>query len=125
MGATAKDSDEKVRRGYRDKNTIVWANGRERLEGRDWRKRKKELAERSRGRCERVSILGKPHETLCYGRGDEPHHIQKRSVLRDDRLSNLAHLSHACHLAEDDRKIRSDKKERREHPGAAEKEGGV
>jgi len=113
MGATAKDHDEKLRRGYRDRDTIVWTDGRERLEGADWRKRKIELAHRSGGRCERLLVLGKPHEPLCYRRGEEPHHIQKRSVLRDDRLSNLVWLSHACHAAEDNRKIRSDRAERR------------
>lgn len=106
MGATAKDHEAKIRLGYRDKDSVVWIDGRERLVGWDWRKRTKELAQRSHGRCERFSILGNQHHPLCRGTGEEPHHIQKRSVLRDDRLSNLAHLSHACHSAEDPRKVR-------------------
>lgn len=104
MGITPKDSDRKALLGYVERDSVVWADGREKLVGRDWRKRVEELRKRANWRCERFTILGKAHAAFCYGDGVEPHHIQKRWPLRDDRLGNLANLSHACHLAEDERK---------------------
>jgi len=95
-----------VRRGYTDKDTVVWADGREKLVGRDWRKRKKELAERSKGQCEAMhEIIGMPPER-CRRNARDPHHRIRRSVLRDDRLSNLENLCGPCHDALDDRKVR-------------------
>lgn len=114
MGATPKDPDEKVRRGYRDPKTIVWVDGRERLEGYDWTKRVREVKRIAGGQCERLSRLGHPHALGCRDIGQDAHHIEKRSILRDDRASNLAWLSRACHNAEDNRKIRSDRAERRQ-----------
>lgn len=114
MSLTPKDPDEKVRRGYTEPESIVWADGREKLVGKDWRKRKEQLRKRSGGRCERYGVLGRSHDAFCYGEGEEPHHIKKRWPLRDDRLENLADLSHACHSAEDPRKVRWTKKERRQ-----------
>lgn len=93
-------------RCFLDKKSKVMRDGREWLMGKDWKARKMELHKRSNGRCERPSILGKACVHGCYGCAEEPHHIIKRSVARDDRLSNLAGLSHACHLAEDSRKVR-------------------
>lgn len=111
MGSTPKDPDEKVHRRYRNADTIVWIDGREKLEGYDWVKRVKELRKRSGGRCEGII----PYSSLrCWHKATEPHHKVKRSVLRDDRLENLEHLCHDCHALRDSRKVRSDKGERRE-----------
>ena len=95
-----RDEQRKRELGYKDKRSKVWPDGREKLYGADWKKRKVELHLRSGGRCERRSILDKHHVSRCSGLGEEPHHIIKRSKQRDDRLSNLANLSHWCHAAE-------------------------
>lgn len=112
MGSTPKNSDEKVRRGYRDKDSIVWADGREKLKGYDWVKRVKELRKRSGGRCEFIIEDTPPRR--CTMVAVDPHHQIKRSVLRDDRIENLLHVCRFHHRLLDERKIRSDRAERRE-----------
>src|SRR5207245_4402009 len=47
-----KDQQVKRERGYVEAKSIVWTDGREKLVGRDWRKRKEELWLRCGGRCE-------------------------------------------------------------------------
>ncbi len=106
MPITSRDPDKKRRRGYTDPKSFVRVDGSEVLFGKDWTRRKAELAKRSRGICERWSILHAPHDAFCRGQGGEPHHIKKRWPVRDDRLGNLADLSHACHSGEDRRKVR-------------------
>lgn len=100
-----KDANLKKSRGYTDPKSFVRLDGSEVLHNEDWVKRKLELHERSGGFCERVKILGEPHVRMCSMHGEEPHHIKPRWPKRDDRLENLANLSHACHWAEDERKI--------------------
>ena len=100
-----KNAQLKAERSYTDPDSFVRDNGSEVLKGDDWRERKLELHRRSQGRCERFTVLHKAHDAFCYGEGGEPHHIVPRWPTRDDRLSNLADLSHACHRAEDERKI--------------------
>jgi 5-methylcytosine-specific restriction endonuclease McrA len=75
------DKELKASRGYRDPQSIVWSDGRERLVGRDWEARKQELWRKARGKCE--------YFVRCTAAGEHPHHIQKRSDGRDDRLENL------------------------------------
>src|SRR6516165_151461 len=101
-----RDRELKEQRGYADPQTIVWGDGREWLRGKDWANRKYALLIRSKGKCERTAILGKAHAERCSGAAEEPHHIISRWTSRDDRLSNLAALSHACHRAEDKRQPR-------------------
>lgn len=91
----------------------VLKDGRLILFGADWLEQKVALFLRSNGKCERWDVLGRPHDAFCYGIAEEAHHIIARSKGRDDRMPNLAGLSHACHSAEDPRKVRSDKLERR------------
>lgn len=91
---------------FLDPRSYVTPDGREILYGNDWKARKGELLKRSLGQCERFTILGRPHDAWCRSEGGEPHHKIKRSKLRDDRLENLANLSHWCHVAEDERKPR-------------------
>jgi hypothetical protein len=85
-----RDNDEKLLRGYREKDSIVWPDGREKLVGKDWRKRKIELFSRSRGWCEGCNTL-LPFQEM------HPHHQVRRSILRDDRLENLKALCGDCH----------------------------
>ena len=99
-----KDEDLKTRRGYTNPKSFVRNYGSEVLKGEDWKRRKLELLKRSAGMCERSVVIGKPHASFCYGKGGQPHHIKPRHPHRDDRLSNLANLSHACHKAEDPRR---------------------
>jgi hypothetical protein len=101
-----RDWQLKHDRGYTDCRSVVWADGREKLAGSDWANRKYALLIRSKGKCERTAILGKAHAERCSGAAEEPHHIISRWTSRDDRLSNLAALSHACHRAEDKRQPR-------------------
>lgn len=103
MGLMNKSPERKAELGYTDAKSFVRPTGEEVLFGEDWRRRKMELQERSAGLCERWSILHKPHVVLCRTEGEEPHHIIPRRDGRDDRLKNLANLSHFCHLAEDER----------------------
>lgn len=92
--------------GFADARSYVCWDGRQVLFGKDWKARKDELLKRSQGRCERRTILGKPHSGFCDGEGGEPHHIVPRRKRRDDRLENLANLNHFCHLGEDYRQTR-------------------
>jgi hypothetical protein len=89
---------------FKDKRSYIASDQREILFGEDWKQRKYELLKRSLGQCERFTVLGRVHDAWCRGEGGEPHHIKRRSVSRDDRLDNLANLSHWCHSAEDLRK---------------------
>ena len=114
MGATPKDADEKVRRGYRNPKTIVWADGRERLVGYDWTKRVRELRKRSGGRCEYLIPIVPSGSVRCSRAADDAHHIAKRWPSRDDRIENLVHICRHHHRLLDSRKIRSDRAERRE-----------
>jgi len=100
------DVAAKQKRGYTNPKSYVRRDGSEVLHKEDWDARVLQLAIRSSGMCERLSILKRQHETDCDGYAGDPHHIAKRWPRRDDRLSNLAALSRACHDAEDPRKIR-------------------
>lgn len=101
------DVEEKKRRGYSDPKTRVYFDGRERLAGIDWVRRKKELWERCGGRCERwVGKWGGENHDRCRSEAHDPHHIEKRSKKRDDRLSNLMALCRMHHDLLDERKPR-------------------
>ena len=75
------DKELKAARGYFEPKSIVFSDGRERLVGCDYAKRKRELWARAGGRCE--------YFVRCTAVGEHPHHVQKRSLGRDDRLENL------------------------------------
>jgi hypothetical protein len=102
MSIDNQDFDAKARLGYKDAKSRVYIGGRERLVGKDWIKRKKQLAERSGGRCERLfkanwGWTGLPNRR-CGNQADDAHHIHLRSKERDDRLSNLLHVCRfPCH----------------------------
>lgn len=107
------DRQATAERRFEHSKSRVLKDGRLILIGEDWTEQKVALFLRSNGKCERYSILGRPHDAWCSGKSEEAHHIIARSKGRDDRMPNLAGLSHACHSAEDPRKVRSDKLERR------------
>ena len=96
-----RDEVEKKVRGYRDRRSIVRPDGSEKLFGRDWKKRKEQLLERSGGRCEKV-FAGSER---CHGRAEDPHHIKARSKGRDDRIENLIAVCRTCHSALDWKKL--------------------
>jgi len=103
---------------FKDKDSYIAPDGREILYGKDWDARKAELARRSGGGCEQICPtlnigLKKPTEIelRCPAMAADPHHIIRRSVKRDDRLSNLQALCRYHHNLLDKRKIRSDKAE--------------
>ncbi len=102
-GCRTSDRDEAARErlGYVEAGSIVRLDGSEKLVGLDWEARKMELSIRSGGRCEHV-----PHKqefiegigwlyagiNRCPMTARDADHIIKRSLRRDDRLSNLQHL---------------------------------
>jgi hypothetical protein len=93
--------DLKRERGYKHAKSKVFASGREILQGLDWTRRVKELAERSGGRCENIikgnwGYYGIPGGR-CIRAADDPHHLQLRSKLRDDRMENLLAVCRTCH----------------------------
>ena len=100
-----RDEAEKERRGYVNPRSYVRKDGSERLYGEDWDKRKEELFRRSDGACEMRDVMKREHAEHCSGDAHHPHHIILRSLRRDDRLTNLAGLSWACHKLVDRRKI--------------------
>jgi 5-methylcytosine-specific restriction endonuclease McrA len=95
------DVEEKERRGYTDAKTRVRFDGSEVLKGRDWKKRKAELAIRSGGRCEWMVAK----EVRCRSQAIDPHHIVPRSKGRDDRISNLLFICRLHHILLDHRKV--------------------
>ena len=101
-----RDEAEKQRRGYTNPRSYVRLDGSEVLHGEDWRARVEELRNLANYKCQRYAKLGREHGDGCTGWGIEPHHIIRRSVRRNDQMSNLALLSHSCHLAEDPRKVK-------------------
>lgn len=78
-----KSKQLKAERGYSDPKTFVRDDGSEVLHGEDWKQRKEELWHRSEYRCEVRSPL------RCQKEAVHPHHLEKRSVYRDDRMENL------------------------------------
>lgn len=110
MGVRIGDRDEaeKVKRGYVEAGSFVRRDGSEKLVGRDWWTRKVELAGRSRGQCEQIVYVHESYGALrCVADAIDPHHTIKRSVRRDDRLSNLEHLCRRHHIERDPRRLRS------------------
>jgi hypothetical protein len=118
-----RDNVEKAKRGYVERDSVVWPDGREKLVGRDWRKRKAELWERCGGRCERhfakpeaepIMEMAKHSPVFahpsyferCKNEAHDPHHIEARSKRRWDNLENLIALCRSCHRALDPRKPR-------------------
>ena len=99
------DRQAKLDRGYKEAKTKVYASGREILVGRDWKQRVKELEERSGGRCEAIIKGNWGYHGIPGGRciraADDPHHLQLRSKLRDDRIENLLAVCRPCHEALD------------------------
>jgi hypothetical protein len=108
IGCQDRDEQEKIRRGYTDPSSYVRRDGSEKLVGEDWRRRVEELSERSGGRCEREGVNpDQPRLFLrCSRKARDPHHKVKRSVRRDDRLSNLEALCEFHHDELDPRKPR-------------------
>ena len=50
-----------------------------------------EVIERSQGRCEAAC------EGVCAGRGDQAHHVRRRSQGGKDEPGNLLWVCHRCH----------------------------
>jgi hypothetical protein len=113
------DPQLKQERGYVDPKTKVFADGREILKGKDWKKRKLEIWNRGQGRCEKIIEIGRerlPDRTTrkdyyrCANEMHDPRHKVTRSKLRDDRAENLIGLCRFHHDLEDYRKVRWSKR---------------
>lgn len=81
------DREETKRRGYKGRSKVYF-DGRERLYGEDWVRRKKELWDLQCGMCAHIS---------CLSRIDDAHHVIWRSTSRDDRITNLLGLCRKHH----------------------------
>lgn len=103
------DEAEKQKRGYTNPRSIVRHDGSEILFKEDWRARVQELRVRSGGVCEEIVPFTSGNR--CWKAAADPHHKMKRSVRRDDRLSNLKDLCREHHDLLDPRKPRWSKKE--------------
>jgi len=111
---------------YLDWRSFMRSDGSEVLYGEDWDARVADLRRRSGGQCEQqLEVTTKWMEgdlvktslarmERCRCEAADPHHIIRRSVRRDDRLSNLQALCRYHHDLLDERKVRSDRKENRE-----------
>lgn len=111
------DKEATLAQNYQDYRSFMRSDGSEVLYGEDWKARVEQLRVRSGGRCEsqqpwKVWPLSGPGLERCSRDAQDPHHVIRRSVRRDDRLSNLQALCRYHHDLLDERKIRSDKKER-------------
>jgi hypothetical protein len=75
---------------------------REILFGLDYKRRVREVEERDNHMCRRPVIAGgTPMQTFCAAVSNgRPHHLIKRSKLRDDRASNLSSRCNNCHRRE-------------------------
>lgn len=91
---------------FQDPKSYVDWKGREVLKGEDWKKRKRELWERCKGKCEYFHG-GIAH---CFSEAIDAHHVIPRSKGRDDRLENLQALCRFHHEIIDLRKVRWNKK---------------
>lgn len=111
-GCRDRDEELKARRGYTNPSSYVRRDGSEVLKGEDWKKRVEELRERSGGRCEHQEPTpDNPRIThRCSMPSRDPHHKIKRSVRRDDRLTNLEDLCRPHHDERDERKPRWSRK---------------
>jgi hypothetical protein len=109
MGCRDRDEALKAERGYTNPSSYVRGDGSEKLVGEDWKNRVEELRQRSGGRCEQwIPVWNEPVGSggRCPNKADDPHHITRRSVRRDDRMNNLKHVCRFCHDALDERKPR-------------------
>lgn len=77
---------------FKDPRSFVFKDQREWLYGKDWTARKAELLDRCQGICEEV-----PDKVRCGRDAAHPHHIVKKSVAHDDRLSNLMGICEEDH----------------------------
>jgi hypothetical protein len=105
------DREATAAKRFEDDRSKVLKDGREICYGEDWEQRKSELWERCGGRCEAWrEIIGiKPER--CTAEAEDPHHLVKRSICRDDRLSALQALCRFHHDLLDERKPKWSKKE--------------
>jgi hypothetical protein len=90
------DREATEARKFQDPHSFVFKDGREWLEGKDWDARRFELLVRCHGQCE--NIIG-GHR--CWRECADPHHVELRSIKRDDRIENLLALCRPCHRALD------------------------
>jgi hypothetical protein len=105
-----RDNEEKKKRGYTNDKSIVWMDGREKLYGEDWTKRKEELFNACGGRCQQIDpcpsfgVVDKRCTTWFANiKQMDAHHVQKRSKNRDDRMRNLLALCRYHHRKLDPR----------------------
>jgi hypothetical protein len=105
------DKELTLAAGFEDFRSYIAPDGRQILYGADWLARKKALWERCGGRCEAILEIIGVTPWRCQREAQEPHHVVRRSVKRDDRLLNLQALCHEHHSMLDERKPRWSKHE--------------
>ena len=99
------DRAKTIAQQYLDPKSFMRADGSEVLAGEDWKARIENLRQRCGGQCEHRDVAG-PWSIRCTREAQDPHHIIRRSVKRDDRLANLLALCRFHHDLLDFRKPR-------------------
>jgi hypothetical protein len=110
-------------RKFKDPKSYVCPDGREVLHGDDWDDRRYELLQRSRSQCEYIiQNNGCAGPVRCRREAADPHHVELRSILRDDRLTNLLAVCRHHHeiLTREQRKAKIAAREARRAPATKE-----
>lgn len=90
-----------------NEDSRIYLDGREKLEGEDYKARAREVLARDGGKCQwpcvrfgEIDVVDETQEQICGAPANEhPHHIKKRSKGRDDRAENLMAICDAHHKA--------------------------
>lgn len=100
------DMEATAARKFRNPKSRMMQDGREILYGLDYQLRVREVLERDHYGCQWPCA---PHPKPCGAPStNHPHHIVKRSQLRDDRASNLMAICEEHHrLAHPEKQLRA------------------
>ena len=106
--APSVDTAATCARKFLNSRSRVMRDGREILEGEDYKARVREVEERDEHKCQRelgllVEYRLRGDKVICgKPAGGHPHHIIKRSKGRDDRAANLSSRCDECNLSQSD-----------------------
>jgi hypothetical protein len=98
------DRQATLDRHFLDYRSFITPDSREILYDDDWKARVEELRVRCEGHCEHINRWDDGDWERCPLPAQDPHHVIRRSVKRDDRLSNLQALCRYHHDLLDERK---------------------
>lgn len=96
---SGRDIQATLGRDFKDPRSYVAADGREILYETDWQARVKEVFARDGYMCH-YKIERESGVIMCGAPAEHPHHIIRRSIQRDDRLTNLMSICSSHHRDE-------------------------